>query len=83
MLFHHILAIACDNMLGEDSNISATIGQGLTVTNEVILQELATNKLVCCLVHRHQHVRVDVRTPTSDNFISFQMWKNTNIWERM
>jgi len=66
------------NIFGEDSNISTTIGQGLTVTNEVVLQALALNRRVCWLVHRHQHVGVNVGTPTADTLISFQMWKISN-----
>jgi hypothetical protein len=47
-MLHHIVTIAYGiNIFGEDSNISATIGRGLTVTNEVILQAHAMNRRVC------------------------------------
>ena len=61
------------NIFGEDTNSWTTIGQGLTVTNEVILQAHAKKRLVCWLMHRHQHVGVNVRTPTSHTLITFRM----------
>jgi hypothetical protein len=83
-MLHHILTIANGiNMFGEDRNSSTTIGQGLTVTNEVILQAYAMHRRVCWLMHHHQHVGVNVKRPTADTVISFQMWKNSDIWERL
>jgi hypothetical protein len=81
-ILHYILINAYGiNIFGKDSNSSATMRQGLTVSNEVILQAHAKKRRVCWLMHRHQHVGVNVRTPTADNLLSFQMWKNLNTWE--
>jgi hypothetical protein len=83
-MLRHVVTIAYGiNIFGEDSNSSMTIGQGLTVTNEVILQAHAMNRGVFWLMHRHQHFGVNTRRPTADTLISYQLWKNSNIWERL
>ena len=41
------------------------------------------NRRVCSLMHCDRHVGVNVRRPTADTLISFYMWKNSDIWERL